>query len=325
MRYRRENGEGEEADGEGEPVGPRKRRRGVAALPTLFTLGNCLCGFTSMHYASLGPGTSNPLLPSNYAIAGYAIFAAMLFDMFDGFVARLTRSASDFGAELDSLADMVSFGAAPAFLALALIGNSPALKNLPGPLSDDVWGRLFWLIGATYVSCTALRLARFNVLNKHDITSHMNFRGMPSPGAAAVVASSIIFFETLNAPRHVFPFNVPKPLLDALRTGFPYLLPLVLLIAALLMVSRFAYSHLINRFLRGRKKFRQVVGLFLLVMLIVWEPQITTLVAIYAYALSAPVTWLWKMTSRKDRRLIRAGAGGGTGGTGTLPERPRTM
>jgi CDP-diacylglycerol---serine O-phosphatidyltransferase len=318
VRYRRENGE-EGGEGVGGEVGRvRKRRRGVAALPTLFTLGNCLCGFTSIHYASLGLGAANPLLPSNYAIAGYAIFAAMLFDMFDGFVARLTRSASDFGAELDSLADMVSFGAAPAFLALALIGNSPQLKNLPGPLSDDVWGRLFWVIGAIYVSCTALRLARFNVINKHDISSHMNFRGMPSPGAAAVVASSIIFFETLSAPRHVFPFNVPKPLLDILRTVFPYLLPVVLLIAALLMVSRFAYSHLINRFLRGRKKFRQVVGLFFLVMLIIWQPQITTLVAIYAYALSAPVTWLWKVAMRKERGMVRPAGG-------TLPERPRTM
>lgn len=317
MKYRRENGEGGEDTG-GNLPSLRKRRRGVAALPTLFTLGNCLCGFTSMHYASLGPGAMNPLLPSNYAIAGYAIFAAMLFDMFDGFVARLTRSASDFGAELDSLADMVSFGAAPAFLALSMIGNSPELKNLPGPLSDDVWGRLFWVIGATYVSCTALRLARFNVLNKHDVSSHMNFRGMPSPGAAAVVASSIIFFETLNAPRHVFPFNVPKPLLEILRTVFPYLLPVVLLIAALLMVSRFAYSHLINRFLRGRKKFRQVVGIFFVVMLIIWQPQITTLVAIYAYALSAPVTWLWKVAMRKERGLVRPAGG-------TLPERPRTM
>ena len=87
-----------------------------------------------MHYASLGAVGDNAFLPSNYAIAGYAIFAAMLFDMFDGFVARLTRSASDFGAELDSLADMVSFGAAPAFLALSLIGNSPRVEAyMPGP------------------------------------------------------------------------------------------------------------------------------------------------------------------------------------------------
>lgn len=292
---------------------PRRRRRGVALLPTMFTLGNCLCGFTSIHYASLqmDPTAS----PNNYAVAGYAIFAAMLFDMFDGFVARLTRSASDFGAELDSLADMVSFGVAPAFLSIRLIGdllrgtNLPAgamMLNVAGPFSDDAWGRLFWVIALLYVSCTAMRLARFNVINKHDVTSHMNFRGMPSPGAAAVVASSIIFFETLYAPKHVIPFHVSEPMLDWLRHVFPYLLPLVLLVAALLMVSRFAYSHLINRFLRGRKKFRQVVGFLLLVMLIVWQPQIVTLVAIYIYALSAPVSWLWKLGTR--RRAARPAA-----------------
>jgi phosphatidylserine synthase len=148
----------------------------------------------------------------------------------------------------------------------------------------------------------------------------MNFRGMPSPGAAAVVASSIIFFETLYAPHHVFPFNVPPPVLDILKMVFPYLLPLVLLIAALLMVSRFAYSHLINRFLRGRKKFRQVVAFLFFVMLIVWQPQITVLIAIYAYALSSPVSWLWKVMVRKER-----GIGGMRSTGGTVPEPPRSM
>jgi CDP-diacylglycerol--serine O-phosphatidyltransferase len=285
----------------------------------MFTLGNCLCGFASIHYASLGPLPEPSDGPSNYAIAGYAIFGAMLFDMFDGFVARLTRSASDFGAELDSLADMVSFGTAPAFLALALIGNL-LKRNLLGAFSDDAWGRLFWIIGAIYVSCTALRLARFNVLNKHEVSSHMNFRGMPSPGAAAVVASSIIFFETLYARKHVIPFNVSQQMLEWLKTVFPYLLPLVLLIAALLMVSRFPYSHLINRFLRGRKKFRQVVGFFLLLMLIVWQPQITTLVAIYAYALSAPATWAWKLVMRNNRGGAGGAAGARTGAT--APQSP---
>jgi CDP-diacylglycerol--serine O-phosphatidyltransferase len=231
----------------------------------------------------------------------------MLFDMFDGFVARLTRSASDFGAELDSLADMVSFGVAPAFLTIRLVTDllykiklAPGVKPFePGPLSDDVWGRLFWIIAAIYVSCTALRLARFNVINKHEISSHMNFRGMPSPGAAAIVASTIIFFETLYAPRHVIPFNVSEPVRELLKTFFPYLLPVVLLIAALLMVSRFSYAHLINRFLRGRKKFRELVFYLIILMFILWQPQISTLIAIYTYALSAPVVWLFRKATGK--------------------------
>jgi CDP-diacylglycerol--serine O-phosphatidyltransferase len=292
-----------------DPEIPRKRRRGVAALPSLFTLGNCLCGFAAILYAARGPASPDtaPFI-SPYAMAGYFIFAAMLFDMFDGFVARLTRSASDFGAELDSLADMVSFGVAPAFLSIRLITDllyktnlSPEMKTLdiPGPFSDDVWGRLFWVIAAIYVSCTALRLARFNVINKHEVSSHMSFRGMPSPGAAAVVASTIIFFQTLYAPAHVIPFNVSPDVQFQLRKVFPYLLPVVLLSAALLMVSRFSYSHLINRFLRGRKRFRTIVVYLCVLMLILWQPQVSTLIAIYLYALSAPVTWLFHLATGK--------------------------
>jgi CDP-diacylglycerol--serine O-phosphatidyltransferase len=270
----------------------------------------------SISYAARGEAASNDfakIFASNYAAAGYFIFLAMLFDMFDGFVARLTRSASDFGAELDSLADMVSFGIAPAFLCLQLIASlmvttnpvSPEgrefLSRLPGPFSDDGWRRLFWVIAATYVSCTALRLARFNVLNKHEINSHMNFKGMPSPGAAAVVAATVIFIESLRLPSeaHRIPFNVSKDVHDWLITIFPYLLPFVLLIAALLMVSRFSYSHLINRFLRGRKKFRTVVVFLILAMIIVWQPQLSVIIAIYAYALSAPITWLYQLITGK--------------------------
>ncbi len=236
------------AENPGRPPRLRKRRRGVALLPALFTLGNCLSGFASLNYAANGVNIPNSYLPSNYAIAGYFIFLAMIFDMFDGFVARITRSASDFGAELDSLADMVSFGIAPAFLTMHLIGdlwNNPALSvngkvpyaALPGPFSDDLWLRLFWVIGATYVCCTALRLARFNVMNKHDALSHMSFRGMPSPGAAAVVASTVIFFESLRRSAQPDPgihlwFNIPSPVQEVLRAILPYLLPAVLLAAA---------------------------------------------------------------------------------------------
>lgn len=322
MRYRRQHRNPDPAFADPTlPSTPRKRRRGVALLPALFTLGNCLCGFASINYASRhvspealaaatlpgAPAPENPYF--NFALAGYCIFAAMVFDMFDGFVARLTRSASDFGAELDSLADMVSFGVAPAFLAIRLItdllrtpaapGSRTPFADLPGPFSDDFWGRLFWVIAALYVSCTALRLARFNVMNKHEVSSHMNFRGMPSPGAAAVVASSVIFFATLNAEHHVIPFRVSPQVLMMLRSTFPYLLPIVLLVAGLLMVSRFAYAHLINRFLRGRKRFRTVVAAMLILFLIMAQPQITILVAIYLYALSAPVTAFYNRSRGK--------------------------
>ncbi len=283
------------------PKKHRKRRRGVALLPSLFTLGNCLCGFASINYASQAVDPNvDQVFALHFVIAACFIFAAMVFDMFDGFVARLTRSTSDFGAQLDSLADMVSFGIAPAYLSIHLIAqlvNTPSATGkdyLPLPSSDDVWLRLFWIIAGTYVSCTALRLARFNVTTQADVSSHMTFKGMPSPGAAAIVAGTVLFFQWLN-PEARIPMKVPAATRDALTIVFSYLLPVVLLVSALLMVSRFSYSHLINRFLRGRKKFRNLVAYFLLFMLIAWQPQIAVIVGIYIYALSAPVAWLYRM------------------------------
>jgi CDP-diacylglycerol---serine O-phosphatidyltransferase len=306
----------------------RRRRRGIAVLPALFTLGNCLAGFASLSYAAQGGGNSgvptgaSGVYSAHFVIAGYFIFLAMLFDMFDGFVARLTRSMSDFGAELDSLADMVSFGIAPAFLSIHLIGQllhsqGPTGRDYlyyPTPLSDDQWLRLFWVIAGIYVACTALRLARFNVVHQADVLSHMTFRGLPSPAAAALVAGSVIFFEVLKLPPvevgkvppmiERIPFNVSGDVKKMLEVYFPYVLPVVLLFAGLLMVSRFSYSHLINRFLRGRKKFRTLVGFLILVMLMMWEPQITILLGIYVYALSAPVMWLFRLVTGKGRAAV---------------------
>jgi CDP-diacylglycerol---serine O-phosphatidyltransferase len=292
----------------------RKRRRGVALLPSLFTLGNCLSGFASLSYAAQGHGAGgNPLFTAHFIVAGYFIFLAMIFDLFDGFVARLTRTTSDFGAELDSLADMVSFGVAPAFLSIHLIGQLMRNQslNFPTPLSDDQWMRLFWVVAGIYVACTALRLARFNVVHQADILSHLSFRGLPSPGAAAVVAGSVIFFEVLKLPppdAHtpriiigMIPFNVSPHVKSMLEIYFPYVLPMVLLFAGLLMVSRFSYAHLVNRFLRGRKRFRTLVGFVILVALVLWEPQITILLGIYVYALSAPVIWLYGLLMRKNK------------------------
>lgn len=284
----------------------------MALLPALFTLGNCLSGFAAINYASLGDSVFSP----HFALASYFIFLAMVFDMFDGFVARLTRTTSDFGAELDSLADMVSFGIAPAFLAVRLMGTllhsqTPAGRDyllFPPPFSDSAGLRLFWIIAGVYVSCTAMRLARFNVITQPDALSHMYFRGMPSPGAAAIVSGSVVFFEWLGPENKIIPLNVTPQMRDILITVLPYLLPIMLLLAALLMVSRFSYVHLINRFLRGRKRFRTVVTFFLFVMAILWEPQICVLTGIYLYAMSAPVMALYRFLRHKKSPLTAAPA-----------------
>ena len=146
-------------------MNPELRRRGIYILPNLFTTAALFAGFFAIVQAMNG----------RFEIAAVAIFVAMVFDGLDGRVARLTRTQSAFGAEYDSLSDMVSFGAAP-----ALIAYEWALKGL---------GRWGWIAAFVYCSCAALRLARFNT--NIGVIDKRYFQGMPSPAAAALVAGLV--------------------------------------------------------------------------------------------------------------------------------------
>ena len=147
----------------------RRRRRliGISVLPTLLTLGNLVCGFAAIHYASKPIGPTAVFGWSTLTIAGALVFLGMVFDGIDGLAARLTRSASEFGAQLDSMADMVTFGVAPAYMMLRLVGyyygGPENYTGVLGPDADSVYGKVIWGIAAFYLCCTALRLARFNV------------------------------------------------------------------------------------------------------------------------------------------------------------------
>jgi len=285
---------------------PRKRRR-ISVLPTLLTLGNLLCGFAALAYTSAEvPAGGATFFPFNFCLAGYLIFAAMLCDMLDGSMARLARSTSDFGAELDSLADVVSFGVVPAFLCLKVIfylvsKGDTGMPAIVGPLAENLEGRFCWIVAAIYVACTALRLARFNTLNAHDPDSHMIFRGLPSPGAAGVISASVIFFGAIQAGSpHVLPFNVPPGVIVFVKSVFPYTLPIILLLLSALMVCRISYGHLINQYLRRRRPFTHVVWIVVLVLLLFWQPQLAVLVAIYSYAFFPPVQALWRKVLHKQ-------------------------
>src|SRR5215203_2684966 len=130
------------------------KMRKVPILPTLCTLANGMCGVTAILYITqIGPGKLYPPDVARY-IAGWLLFTAMLFDVLDGYLARRSGQASQFGAELDSLCDAISFGAAPAVFLIQLGGN----YDLRPP-----WQHLYYIVGLLYVSCAILRLARFNV------------------------------------------------------------------------------------------------------------------------------------------------------------------
>jgi CDP-diacylglycerol--serine O-phosphatidyltransferase len=238
--------------------GRRAYIRSVYSLPSLATLGNAICGFGAMYVATLDPDIVSPdpvtnwFLLYRFVAAAYLIFLAMIFDALDGRLARLARHTTDFGGQLDSLADVISFGAAPAFLALQVFKDSMQAQHLVLP---TVVSRLIWAAGAMYMACAAVRLARFNVSNEHGEQHHFSFLGLPSPGAGAVVASLVLMQQDLELLSH----GGTQSLFTALSNICLWMMPVILIGAGLLMVSNIRYPHLVNRYLRGKRSFGQLL------------------------------------------------------------------
>jgi CDP-diacylglycerol--serine O-phosphatidyltransferase len=263
--------------------GRRAYIRSVYFLPTLATLGNALCGFGAIYVAAFDATATSTdpwtqfFIQHRFVAAAYLIFLAMIFDALDGRLARWARHTTDFGGQLDSLADVISFGAAPAFLALQYFGSQ--FPELGYGLSRPVWA-----IGAIFVSCAALRLARFNVSNEHGEQHHFSFLGMPSPGAGGVIAGFILM-------QHDFSRYVPW-----LASALIYVFPLVLLAAGLLMISNIRYPHLVNRYLRGRKPLGALVPILLLVGLLVWKHRVVIGLGTLCYMLWGLALFLYPRT-----------------------------
>jgi CDP-diacylglycerol--serine O-phosphatidyltransferase len=190
----------------------RLRRRigkplpGVKVLPTMMTLANLVCGFAAIYYSARAGESGGPT-PFGWhplTVAGVLVFLGMAFDAVDGSLARLTRSTSDLGAQLDSLADVVTFGVAPAFMMLRLVSvyyggtGEGQQATILGPDAGSLYARLCWSIAAIYICCTALRLARFNVETASAAEDdHRWFKGLPSPGAGGAVASLTLLHQHL--------------------------------------------------------------------------------------------------------------------------------
>lgn len=256
----------------------------MSVLPTLCTLGNLVCGFAAIHYAALAPETTVLWGWTPLTLAGALIFLGMLLDAVDGSLARLTRSSSALGAQLDSLADVVTFGAAPAFMTIRLMTNYLAGENfIIGPDADNIFGKIIWGTAAVYVSCAALRLARFNVeSDKTQVNDHSLFRGLPSPGAAGTVASLVILHQHLLVT--TFGRDVP---LDLVRYT-ALVIPVATLLCALGMVSNIPYLHFTNRFVRGPRDFAYIVRIVVVLAIAIWWFQVTLAAAFMIYALSGP-------------------------------------
>ncbi|MBC7783647.1 MAG: CDP-alcohol phosphatidyltransferase family protein [Burkholderiales bacterium] len=274
----------------------RMRRRGKRAyirsvyfLPSLATLGNAICGFAAIYVVTMSPGTSglDPVAQmfaqNRFLTAAYLILLAMLFDALDGRLARWARHTTDFGGQLDSMADVISFGAAPAMIALALFKHDFEHVQLPLILS-----RFVWAIGAIYASCAAIRLARFNVSNEHGEQNHMSFLGLPSPGAAAAVIGLVLIQQDL----HLEAVSRNSHTFHMLARACTIALPLVVLASGLLMVSGFRYPHLVNKHLRGKRTIGRLVMALALIGLLITAHRYTFGIGSILYALVIPIWWL---------------------------------
>lgn len=231
-----------------------KLRRGIHILPNLFTTGSVFCGF----YAFIA--VSN----EKFLVAAWAIVIAAVFDMLDGRIARLTKTTSAFGLQYDSIADVISFGMAPAFLVYSWV-----LKP---------FGRMGWMAAFLYLLCGALRLARFNV-TKPDVKDNQ-FIGLPIPSAAVMIASIVIVFGKMMDDRPMF-------------------MAAVVYFLAFLMVSNIRYPSFKKLELKQRVTFTRFLFVVLIFYVFATIPQIALFLFCATYTLLGPTRVLIAFVNNK--------------------------
>ncbi len=232
--------------------GKKVRRRGIYLLPNLFTTGALFSGFYAVVSAMNGV----------FDNAAIAIFVSMVLDGLDGRVARMTNTQSEFGAEYDSLADMVSFGVAPALVAFSW-------------MLGDI-GKIGWFAAFIYVAGAALRLARFNT--QIGSTDKRWFIGLPSPAAAAVIAGIVWTFSDMN-------------LIDV---TYKYALAFIVAAVGVLMVSNVRYNSFKEIDLKGRVPFLTMFVIALVFVVIAYDPATVLLISFVGYGASGPLRALLK-------------------------------
>ena len=237
-------------------VTQRRFRRGVYLLPGIFTLGNMFCGYACIVYAMRG----------ELVTAAPFIGLAIVIDMLDGRIARMTGTTSAFGIEFDSLADVISFGVAPAILAFTW-GLQPL-------------GRLGWAAGFIFVAAAAVRLARFNIqAGTHD---KRYFVGMPSPAAAGVPAATVFAYP--------WGFQTYAEALPALA---------IVIVPALLMVSTIRFRSFKNIDFRARRAYRVLILVAVGLALLAAHPELVFVMLAYGYLASAFVEMGWHRAHRR--------------------------
>lgn len=284
----------------------RKRRlRRIGMLPTLLTLGNLCLGVAAIYMCGremfdLGARRTpqdvltwnsqflENLAPSYLSIGVWMLVGSLICDALDGRVARKTGAESKFGEQMDSLADMVSWGAAPALIMITMVHREVYQWGDYDPLGYDRFGQLTVMIGLIYASCAALRLARFNVETTMDDASHQGFKGLPSPGAGGFVLSMVWLHDHLDQVGGWI----------WLANFITHILPFCTLGVALLMVSQVPYRHAASLLLK-RRPFSHVIPFLLVLPLLVLYTKQTLTLAAWVFVLSGPVRWA--LQKRRER------------------------
>jgi len=244
-------------------------KKGIFLLPNLLTTASLFSGFYSI-IASV---------QEKYYIAAIAILVSLVFDGLDGRIARMTNTTSKFGAEYDSLSDLIAFGVAPALLAYIWV------------MSSD--GKLGWMAGFLFVACGALRLARYNI--QIGIIDSKVFNGLPIPAAASVIATTVIFLYFIGSEGKIHNSYITCSVI----------------VLALLMVSNIKYYSFKDMKLYSRLPFTLFLIVVGILLVIYYKPEIMAFVIMVGYAISGPIWWVAKFGKKlaskaKEKKNIQA-------------------
>ena len=266
-------------------------RRG-SLFANLLTIGNGVCGFAALiKLSQLQLAEDNTLVnPENLVFSGYLILLGMLFDAFDGKVARMVKGSTELGAQLDSLCDLITFGLVPAFMIFQMqLGASPR------------WMNVVWFFSLAYFLGALLRLARFNVENSPEEEAHLCFKGLPSPAAAGCVASLVIFqnyvlkaeqAEIKWVSENLFSIESMKTFVTAISYALPFL---GVFLGFTMVSSRLKFEHVGSRIFGKSHSWEFFVSLIFAALLLAIVPEVFLPLAFIGYLVWTPVMFLFRL------------------------------
>ena len=259
------------------PIRPEELRKGIYIIPSLFTCGNMSFGILSIISSING----------DFIPAAWYLIGALACDILDGRVARMTKTTSDFGMQLDSLSDLVSFGIAPAIMMYMLVLNT----------MDNIGVA----IAVLYSLCAALRLARFNVL-ANTSEEYKHFVGLPTPASAGLIISFVLSYQLLSPSDESLNFNTIPILMEHLPRFFT-VMPIVIVVLSFLMVSNIPYMSFKKLKLSKVRTIELMAVVIVVIILVLIFPQNIIFIIFSVYAASGLLFYLPGILINRTRRL----------------------